>query len=430
MRVKFVWYNAEPIVPGIPQTQSSDSEHDDIAIFNRLNGGKIGLTNSELLKALFMLCIRTDKKYSGTCLVDEESLVRKWDEMERKFQDDEFWDMLCPKGRIYENRLDFLFDFIREGDPRATSTNSYRYYYNAMKSMLMTANSTLLNEKWDEIKRKFDVLCKWHENTTLHNYVGYLVEFGKTASGILRKINESTDSAVTTVKQMVKDEVNVGVELSALRYGNDNAKIRKILALLNVETSEKHGEKFSFNKYRAYGYDIEHVNSQTDNAIVKPNERLDWVREQALASLNEDFESIDPSHPDYNTILSLKNEGERLLGLGETMRQRDFVLFRKNVNDHYMVGCNQYEKDWIGNLTLLNSSINREYQNALFPQKLRTIKRNDQEGAFIPLCTKYLFLKYYSNIKGRGSAFTMMRWRDEDQNDYYEALKRILGDFL
>ena len=429
LRVLFVWYNAEPIASGQPQIASSNSEH-DIAIFNRLNGGKISLTNSELLKALFMLCIKTDKERAGSSLVEEETLVRKWDEMERKFQDEEFWNMLCPKTRVYENRLDFLFDFIREGDPRATSTNSYRYYYNEMKSMLTVPNSTLLDTKWDEIKRNYDTLCKWHENTTLHNYIGYLVEFGKSVSDILKEINQNAESAVVTVKNLVKKDVKIEGELSALRYGVDNSKIRKILVLFNVETSEKHGEKFSFNKYRTQGYDIEHVNSQTDNAIVKPNERLDWVRDQALASLSDDLESIDTSHVDYQKITALKIEGNRLLGLGEAMHQRDFVSFRQDVDKYYTVGCNQNEKDWIGNLTLLNSSINREYQNALFPQKLRTIKRNDQEGAYIPLCTKYLFLKYYSNIKGHVSAFTMMRWRDEDQNDYYEAIKRTLGEFL
>ena len=83
-------------------------------------------------------------------------------------------------------------------------------------------------------------------------------------------------------------------------------------------------------------------------------------------------------------------------------------------------------KDSIGNLTLLNSSINREYKNALFPKKLRTIKRSDQEGAYIPLCTKYMFLKYYSNPQKNVSAFSMMRWQAEDQRDYTNAIKESI----
>ena len=85
-----------------------------------------------------------------------------------------------------------------------------------------------------------------------------------------------------------------------------------------------------------------------------------------------------------------------------------------------------FEKDAIGNLALLNSSINREYKNALFPQKLRTLKRSDQEGVYIPLCTKYMFLKYYSNPQANVSAFSMMRWRQEDQDEYTEAIKESI----
>ena len=87
-------------------------------------------------------------------------------------------------------------------------------------------------------------------------------------------------------------------------------------------------------------------------------------------------------------------------------------------------------KDSIGNLTLLNSSINREYKNALFPKKLRTIKRSDQEGAYIPLCTKYMFLKYYSNPPEKCICLSMMRWQAEDQRDYTNAIKESIKTII
>ena len=84
----------------------------------------------------------------------------------------------------------------------------------------------------------------------------------------------------------------------------------------------------------------------------------------------------------------------------------------------------------LGNLTLLNSTINREYKNALYPNKLKTLKRYDQEGVYIPLCTKYLFLKYYTNTSNTTSAFNMMRWRQEDQKDYVNAICFTLKNAL
>lgn len=435
LRIKFIWYNANPLLEETPNPLQMDLNN-DIAIFNRLNGGKINLTNSELLKALFLLCIKVNTSHGlEYSFIDEETVVRKWDDMERKFQDNEFWNMLSPKNRLYENRLDFLFDFIRESDTQnlRKPKDSYRYYYNDMKSMLVSPNPALLERCWNDIKWHFDVLCKWNENTTLHNYVGYLILFGTSASKILLEIKRnSADPAVTTVKRLIRTLIrNIGAEeIKELNYDRDKDIIRKILVLFNVETCEKHHEKFSFEKYYGRKYDLEHVNSQKDNAINKPDERMDWIKNQALASLKDDVETMAEDDPNRNNLLNLIEEGNSLLNQGTAMSREMFNTYRDKVENYYAEGGAENEKDWIGNLTLLNSSINREYKNALFPQKLRTIKRSDQEGEYIPPCTRYLFLKYYSNIRGNAAAFTMMRWKDADQNDYYKAITETLKDFL
>lgn len=429
LRVLFIWYNAEPLKP-TTSSPATVSIANDIAIFNQLNGGKITLTNSELLKALFFLCIKVDRNNKGCCYTDEETLVRKWDEMERKFQDNEFWNMISPKNRTYENRLDFLFDFIRESDSNAATTNSYRYYYNEMKQLLTTPDSAKLEDKWEEITKHFDVLCKWHENITLHNYIGFLIDCGMSAAGILKEFKKSKGSTSSSVEQIVKGIIRLSkADVEDLRYKEDESVIRKLLLLFNVETSVKHNERFSFDKYRDRKYDIEHINSQTDNAIVNPDERIEWVEDQALASLNDEK---NPNHPDLTILNDFIKRGGDLQKQGKGMNQADFNAYRQDLEAYFAHGTtiSKYEKDWIGNLTLLNSSINREYQNALFPQKLRTIKRNDQEGEFIPPCTRYLFMKYYSDIKGNPSAFTMMRWRDEDQEDYYKAIINTLDIFI
>ncbi len=431
LRVAFIWYNVQPLQSTSSQTPVNVS--DDIAVFNRLNGGQISLTNSELLKALFYLCVKKDpSSRNPSYRLNEETLTRKWDEMGRKFQDDEFWTMICPKNRTYENRLDFLFDFICESDPRKSTSNSYRYYYNDMKEMLSKPDTKTLEKKWDDIKRHFDILCKWHENTTLHNYIGYLIEFGKSAATILQEIKKkSPDPSIATVEGMIKSLLNIEKEdVDSLMYHGNETAIRKLLLLFNVETSEKHGERFSYRQYKGQKYDIEHINSQTDNAITGLGERVEWVRDQALATLRD--ESFPQNHPDFNSVQKLIKRGENLLNLGESMNQGVFDKYRQDVESYYAFGVNsksKYDKDWIGNLTLLNSSINREYKNALFPKKLSTIKKKDQEGKYIPPCTRFLFMKYYSK-KGSPSAFNMMRWRDDDQEGYYDAIVTTLKDFL
>lgn len=423
LRAKFIWYNVEPISGTVPPL--SGNRLHDIEIFNRLNRGKISLTNSELIKALFILCIKKSPS-SGSSLMKEDTLVRKWDEMGKKFQNDVFWKMIAPKDAEYSNRMDLLFDFIRDCQG-SKDQSSYRFYYEKMHPLLSSPDPQQIENLWSEIKKFFDTLCKWHENVQMHNYIGFLVDNGISISSIYTRIS-SGQKLVDVIK------ANIGItdinDIETLNYQNRNdfVKIRKILLLFNVLTCDKYGQKFPFNLYRDNSYDVEHINSQTDNPIEKLDEKREWIVEHAIACLWYDRTeqnaqgftqaAIEARDLIIKGIKLLKDFRKNGKDLGEK-----FKPYREDVENYYARGSNSDNRHLIGNLTLLNSSINREYKNALFPKKLRTLKRSDQEGAYIPLCTKYMFLKYYSNPQGNVSAFNMMRWRDEDQEEYVKAIK-------
>lgn len=427
LRAKFIWYNVQALQPGAPQL-NGNRQH-DIEVFNRLNRGKISLTDSELIKALFLLCIKVAPAY-GSSLLTPETLVRKWDDMGKKFQNEEFWNMIAPKGADYSNRLDLLFDFIKDCSGNGKGS-AYRFYYKKMHGLLTSPDINKVEELWTEVKQYFDTLCKWHENVHKHNFIGYLIENGED----LANIYSSPDLETKIRKGLGLENVD---EIDTLRYYDNEGykKIRKVLLLFNVLTCDKFGQKFPFNLYRDNTFDVEHVNSQTDNPIEKIDEKIAWVKQQAIPCL-----WIDRNETDTNGILTsgareardLITEGVQFLRYVKLNNNRDtgskFKGYRTAVEYYYASGnrnTGMFEKDAIGNLALLNSSINREYKNALFPQKLRTLKRSDQEGVYIPLCTKYMFLKYYSNPQANVSAFSMMRWRQEDQDEYTEAIKESI----
>ena len=427
LRAKFIWYNVQALQPGAPQL-NGNRQH-DIEVFNRLNRGKISLTDSELIKALFLLCIKVAPAY-GSSLLTPETLVRKWDDMGKKFQNEEFWNMIAPKGADYSNRLDLLFDFIKDCSGNGKGC-AYRFYYKKMHGLLSSPDINKVEELWTEVKQYFDTLCKWHENVHKHNFIGYLIENGED----LANIYSSPDLETKIRKGLGLENVD---EIDTLRYYDNEGykKIRKVLLLFNVLTCDKFGQKFPFNLYRDNTFDVEHVNSQTDNPIEKIDEKIAWVKQQAIPCL-----WIDRNETDTNGILTsgareardLITEGVQFLRDVKLNNNRDtgskFKGYRTAVEYYYASGnrnTGMFEKDAIGNLALLNSSINREYKNALFPQKLRTLKRSDQEGVYIPLCTKYMFLKYYSNPQANVSAFSMMRWRQEDQDEYTEAIKESI----
>ncbi len=84
------------------------------------------------------------------------------------------------------------------------------------------------------------------------------------------------------------------------------------------------------------------------------------------------------------------------------------------------------ETDSLSNLALLDPKTNRGYGNAVFPVKRRKILEKDASGQFIPVCTRYTFLKYYT----RESAGDLNRWRMPDREAYMGDIKTKLSAFL
>ena len=83
----------------------------------------------------------------------------------------------------------------------------------------------------------------------------------------------------------------------------------------------------------------------------------------------------------------------------------------------YDPGSNNVVDNSIGNLTLLDSTTNRSYKNAVFPIKRSKIIALDKEATFIPLCTKNVFLKYYSKQVDK-----MLYWEVKDSQDHQQAM--------
>ena len=410
-KVRFIWYDAS--------FEEDFKKMQSIALFNRLNGGKISLTGSELVKALFYLGI---EYCSDDVAMRQARFSMEWDSIERKLQEDEFWNFICTNDTYQQTRMDLLLDFTRK-NMSVKEDASYRWYQDTFnKTIFNTNKKKAWNEwvnLWKDIKDHFDILTRWFENPVLYNHIGYMVENGVYIQDI-QPSNLNTYNVIRT-KVFKKDEEK-GFALDGLfelRYNENYSLLKKLLLLFNIETYCRHNIRFPFHLYRAGHWDLEHVNSQTENTIQKPQERASWIENHALECLERDKET-DPK------AIELYGEGKLLLE--NHVPSKEFADYRTKVGKYYLDN-NTLEKDSIGNLTLLNSSINRSYGNALFPTKKLTIATYDQMGEFIPLCTRYLFLKYYSSGIN-ATRMNVMRWSEQDQLDYQETIKEYLTPYF
>jgi len=77
----------------------------------------------------------------------------------------------------------------------------------------------------------------------------------------------------------------------------------------------------------------------------------------------------------------------------------------------------------IKNLALLTVPDNSCLNNNIFPIKRDLIKELDEKGSFIPICTKNVFLKYYSKGVDQN-----VKWDKQDMNLYLDEIKRVLNN--
>ena len=77
------------------------------------------------------------------------------------------------------------------------------------------------------------------------------------------------------------------------------------------------------------------------------------------------------------------------------------------------------------NLCLLDSSTNRSYKNDSFKEKRRKIIERELEGTFIPICTKNVFMKYYTN-----DVKSIEIWNEDDRNSYFNNIEEVTKKYL
>lgn len=429
---KFIWYevNEENINP--------------IDIFTRINIGKIPLTNAELVKALLL---QNENFDSAKVDLKQIQIASEWDAIEKALQEDSFWYFIYnPKNPLkYNNRIEYIFDLMKN----KKRDDEYYYTYNkynedCVESKIKTGGPGKpgkpdIDSIWKDIKKYFLCFEGWYRDSVLYHHIGYLIECGNNVCELksASDLNTKTEFKLYLVNEIKK---HVNCQLDDLFYGD--SRIKKLLLLFNIQTilaTEKANMWFPFNKYKDEEWDIEHVSSQTDKQI-NINTRKDWIKDilEYFTGVNGYSDNIiSPSEltekeMQHNAISTLHDDNvikiycKELIKLldADKIEEQTFEKMYEKIICHFKER-DVDDKDHISNLALLDATTNRSYKNAMFPIKRKQIIENDMNGIFIPICTKNLFLKFYSKKMG-----DVMNWNQKDADDYISAIKSTLKIFL
>lgn len=464
-KVKFIWY----------AISRDSSELNSINVFNRLNKGKIGLTSSELIKALFVLDFE-ERDTNENGVKDEtasDQLVMTWNEMERKFQDDKFWFFISNDKYNVQTRIDLLFDFLTEKPSFADSDYSYRKFQNlfdachsgsiALDDIWQKKGITSMANAWKEIKKTYDKLISWFEENSYYHYVGFLVSQRSTpieiSSSLQQAKAEKLDSVpgyewtksdnIAHLKKLITNKfkrqgkVLTIPEIDKLEYSNkDDTLLRRLLLLFNIELCIKTGnQRFKFDKFKTEDWDIEHVDSQNNSCLQKPEDRINWLRDICLI--------LQKENADSTIAKELRSSGESMLAAFDKIPEGErkfsdelYFSYYERVNKYFSfdqgagdksvddVDLSKKDKNNINNLTLLNSAINRSYKDAPFPFKRYYILNQDKNGSFfIPIGTRNLFMKYYSS-ENVSAPLDLLRWNEKDKQSYLGFIHSIVDPYF
>lgn len=385
---KVIWYES--------------NEDNPIAIFTRINIGKIPLTNAELIKALFLNSSNFEKSRQDEVRLRQLEISMEWDRIEHTLQDDMFWYFL-NKDTSNTNRIELIFDLMNTDKDDEDNYSTFRFFNKKFKNR----SKETIEQNWLEVKNYFQRFLEWFGERELYHQIGFLLEEGKAITEIIDGSKNKTKTEFKEyLERSIKDMLK-GVKLENLQYSDK--KVKRVLLLYNIQTmlnNKNDNSRFPFHIFKKEKWDIEHITSVKDKAPESTQHKEAWLSDA------KDFISPDDGQSLLDKISNYEID-DRFNELYEEVVE----YFNKNLQDD--------DIDDIFNLTLLDSETNRGYKNAVFPVKRMTIIKREKEGTFIPLCTKNTFLKYFSEYPPK-----MSFWTQEDRENYFNDMLRVLNAYL
>lgn len=421
-----------------------DSTEDSVSIFTRLNIGKISLTNAELVKALFLSKGRKDAQgtYAGNPYgIDNKKqyeIALQWDSMEKGLHDHKFWAFITnEKEEKYPIRMELFFDIMENKPNNEYSFYTFNRFYEKFKT---SSNKT---ETWETIVRYYQQLWEWYKDFNLYHQIGYLISIGTSIKELLdvamsreKPIKKSEFREI--IWGMIRNSVNFTktngdrkeeIDYEDLNFEEHKEYIHRLLLLFNVETIRQKGDednRFPFERYKNEGtWSLEHIHAQNSENLKTNQEWKDWLEwhKRSLKGMTKDYDETSEQYMDICKLIERMND---VISHIETKNYRgsirdEFSAVSVDVVKFLSDGDDKVQMHSLSNMALLTVGENAALNNSTFDVKRNKILEMDRDGDYIPICTKNVFMKYYSS-----SDTKLHYWSVEDRRCYTNAMNDIL----
>lgn len=402
--VKIIWYEV-------------GEDEDAIALFARLNIGKIPLTSAELVKAMFLSRDSEDAMDKEK----QEEIALQWDTIEKELHNDSLWYFLTNRVNLnYQTRIDLILDLIAKKPANSKDKYFTFFFFDYLKK------KGSLDDIWKVIQHTFLILKDWYENHELYHKIGYLIASGANSLAEIFELSEgkTKNAFKTSLDALITDSIKINNNYADLSYekATDYARISRLLLLFNVESVcqiDGQSQRFPFNqfKYQNSGkvmWSLEHIHAQQSEGMRTQEQWKEWLKLHRPS-----IEALDGDHA------ALLDDMQQALDK-QKLERHEFETVQDKVIAELSVQGNTEYLHSIANLALLNTADNAALNNSTFDVKRNAIVEMDKAGQYIPFCTKMVFLKYYTPSAKNQLHF----WGQADRIAYVENINRVLGKYL
>lgn len=309
--------------------QEMNIDDDEAKTFQNINQGRIPLSCSELIKALFLGHIFENNKIDNSCrfvyssdgyglfipidpIKERQTLTRlqniiakEWDDIETVLMHDEFYSFVCPEKDRSINRMDFLFEVVcgNEKYKKYKTDDSFNAIYERIKDDKNANIVDTISHCWNEVVKCFNRMQKLYYDFDAYHLVGFCIcEDIGISEDFYKYCNEDEklDEFKTAIRVKIKGKVLSGLKtddldewLKGLRYKESKDQIKEILLLHNLQSYSYEKIRFPFNLYDGgKNYDIEHIHATAEEKADKKS-RYEWFETNCRAIKRERKKLID-----------------------------------------------------------------------------------------------------------------------------------------
>jgi hypothetical protein len=396
-KVRMIWYEAGP-------------DEDSATLFTRLNVGRIPLTDAELAKALLLSRSRAGGGRSDRA----QEMIAQWDAIERDLRVPGIWAFITGSTSEEPTHISLLLDTLAKRDPASP-------LFHTFETLRTRVEDTSPEQVWGDIVDLHSLVLGWYDDRNLYHWIGYLIATGTSFRDLVAFAEGRTKSEfMQGLRDRIRDHLRL-TEAAVRDLTYTDRRSESVLLLMNVESVRRtrgSSERYSFRDHAAGAWSLEHIHAQNAEQLNRAEQWVEWlrlhgealdhlphitdaVREDLLRRIGEARESI--------TEAKFRSLEQELLGVFSTSDETGTTGIHS-----------------IANLALLDRGVNSALNNAVFEVKRREIIAWDKAGAYIPVCTRNAFLKYYTAADAQQVHF----WSAQDREGYLDELVAVMSPYL